>query len=41
VATGSKTFVGTGFRQAGTGTLTRNSSATSPSYMYVEYVGGP
>ena len=38
VATGSKTFVGTGFRQAGTGTLTRNSSTTSPSYMYVEYV---
>jgi hypothetical protein len=39
VATGSKTFVGTGFRQAGTGTLTRNTSPTAPAYMYVEYVG--
>lgn len=39
VATGDKTFVGTGFRQAGTGTLTRNTSPTAPAYMYVEYLG--
>lgn len=40
VATGNKTFVGTGDRVAGTGTLTRSCSATIPGYMWVNYLSG-
>lgn len=39
-ATGSQTFAATAVRQAGTGTITVKSAATSPTYMYVDYIRG-
>jgi hypothetical protein len=36
----TKTFVLTGFRQAGTGTLSCFADANNPTYLYVEYVNG-
>lgn len=39
VANGSKTFVATCARQAGTGNLTAAASATAPVYLYVEFMG--
>lgn len=38
VATGSKTFVGTAARQAGTGTLRREAASTRPTLFYVDCV---
>ncbi len=40
VATGSKTFVGCGDRNAGTGNIHLEASATNPCLMWVEYVSG-
>lgn len=40
VSSGSKTFVATGSRQAGTGNIQSNASATAPVYLYIEYVSG-
>lgn len=39
-ATGSKTFVGTSMRFAGTGNITHNASTNEPHYLYVDYVRG-
>jgi hypothetical protein len=36
----TKTFVLTGFRQAGTGTLSCFADANNPTYFYVDYVNG-
>jgi len=38
VATGSKTFVVTGSRGSGTGTITHGANATAPVYLYVDYI---
>jgi hypothetical protein len=39
-STGSKTFSGTMQRTAGSGTITVKSAATSPTYLYVDYIRG-
>jgi hypothetical protein len=38
VATGNKTFVGTGERSSGTGNITCEGAATAPRYLYVDYI---
>jgi hypothetical protein len=40
VATGNKTFVGTGDRTTGSGNLTRNLDPAVPGYLFVEYISG-
>lgn len=40
VATGNKTFVGTGDRVAGAGTISRSCSASIPAFMWVDYLDG-
>lgn len=40
VATGSKTFVATAIRQAGTGNITATAASDTVSYLYVEFVSG-
>lgn len=40
VSTGNKTFVTTGQRNGGTGTLHADGAATRPRYLYVEYISG-
>lgn len=39
-STGDKTFVGTGQRQSGTGSITAAAAATQKAYIYVDYVRG-
>lgn len=39
-STGSKTFVATGDRVAGTGTCHREASAARPTILYVQYISG-
>lgn len=38
VATGSKTFVGTGDRSTGTGNITAEGAAIRPRFLYVDYI---
>lgn len=38
VATGDKTFVGTGARSQGTGNITAEGSATTPRLLYVDFI---
>jgi hypothetical protein len=40
VATGSKTFVGTSMRFAGTGNISHNASTNEPHFLYVDYIRG-
>ncbi|MFE9955827.1 hypothetical protein [Micromonospora sp. NPDC005299] len=40
VASGNKTFVGTGTRATGTGNIVADADATFPIRLYVEYVSG-
>lgn len=40
VSTGSKTFVVTGERVAGTGNITMNAATTRKGYLYVDYIRG-
>jgi hypothetical protein len=40
VATGNKTFVSTGVRNGGTGTLHADATASRPRYLYVDYIRG-
>ena len=40
VSTGNKTFVATGQRVSGTGTINMNGAATNPAYMYCDYIRG-
>ena len=40
VATGDKSFVITGVRNAGTGTHHADGTATRPRYLYVDYISG-
>lgn len=40
VATGSKTFVATGVRSTGSGTITLGAAGTQPVYLYVDYIRG-
>lgn len=40
VASGNKTFVATGQRASGTGTITHGAVATQPVYLYVDYIRG-
>ena len=40
VATGNKTFVATGVRNGGTGTLHADATAVRPRYLYVDYIRG-
>jgi hypothetical protein len=40
VATGNKTFVATGIRNGGTGTLHADATAVRNRYLYVDYIRG-
>jgi hypothetical protein len=40
VSSGNKTFVGTGVRVTGTGTITAHAASTYPIYLYVDYIRG-